>query len=84
MYHSRTHGWYCLWGHGLDKNTAKLIDFVPKIKTTSISVPDSVALVIANSLTPSPKLLTLGTRYNKRVVECRFATAILAVKLKRC
>ena len=66
------------------KNTAKLIDFVPKIKTTSISVPDSVALVIANSLTPSPKLLTLGTRYNKRVVECRFATAILAVKLKRC
>ena len=47
-------------------------------------MPESVALVIANSLTPSPKLLTLGTRYNKRVVECRFATAILALKLKRC
>lgn len=62
-------------------NTAKLIDFVPAIKTTTVKVPDSVALVIANSLTPSPKLLTLGTRYNKRVVECKFALALLALKM---
>jgi galactokinase len=39
-----------------------------------------VTLVIGNSLTPSPKLLTLGTRYNKRVVECRFALAAMALK----
>lgn len=60
-------------------NTAKLIDFVPTLKASDITVPDSVALVIADSLTPSAKLLTLGTRYNKRVVECRFATALLAI-----
>lgn len=62
------------------KGTAKLIDFVPDIKTTSVKIPDSVCLVIGNSCTPSPKLLTLGTRYNKRVVECRFALAAMAIK----
>ena len=40
--------------------------------------------MIANSLTPSAKLLTLGTRYNKRVVECRFGLAIMALKLGVC
>jgi galactokinase len=65
-------------------NTAKLIDFVPSLKATDVSVPDSVSLVIANSLTPSPKLLTLGTRYNKRVVECRFGLALMCLKLKIC
>lgn len=44
-------------------------------------VPENVSLVIANSLTPSPKLLTVGTRYNKRVVECRFGLLIMALKL---
>jgi galactokinase len=63
-----------------EKGNAKLIDFVPAIKTTSVKVPDSVCLVIGNSCTPSPKLLTLGTRYNKRVVECRFALAAMALK----
>jgi len=65
-------------------NTAKLIDFVPTLKATDIIVPDSVSLVIANSLTPSAKLLTLGTRYNKRVVECRFATGLLAIGARKC
>ena len=65
-------------------NTAKLIDFVPSLKATDILVPDSVSLVIANSITPSAKLLTLGTRYNKRVVECRFATALLAIATGKC
>lgn len=64
-------------------NTAKLIDFVPAIKATDVQVPSSVSLVIANSLTPSPKLLTLGTRYNKRVVECQFALGIMSLKLKK-
>lgn len=63
-------------------NTAKLIDFVPSLKATDVKIPASVSLVIANSLTPSPKLLTLGTRYNKRVVECRFGVAIMALKKK--
>lgn len=37
--------------------------------------------MIANSLTPSPKLLTVGTRYNKRVVECRFGLLIISLNL---
>jgi len=65
-------------------NTAKLIDFVPSLKATDVEIPPSVSLVIANSLTPSPKLATLGTRYNKRVVECRFGVAIMALKKGLC
>ena len=61
-------------------NTAKLIDFIPALKATDVHVPDSVSLVVANSLTPSAKILTVGTRYNKRVVECRFGVGILAIK----
>lgn len=59
-------------------NIAKHIKFVPKLEAEDVIVPSSVSLVIANSLTPSPKLLTLGKHYNKRVVECRFAVAIMA------
>jgi len=35
---------------------------------------------VANSVTPSAKIATVGTRYNKRVVECRFALAAMAIK----
>ena len=61
-------------------NTAKHINFVPKLEAEDVRVPASVSLVVANSLTPSAKVLTVGTRYNKRVVECRFATAFLAMR----
>ena len=64
-------------------NQAQMIDFVPEIKTHPVFVPESVCLVIANSLTPSPKLLTLGTRYNKRVVECKFALAAMCMKAEK-
>ena len=37
-------------------------------------------MVISNSLTMVPKLLTAGTRYNKRVVECRVGLIILSLK----
>mmetsp|Transcript_11333 Transcript_11333/g.19092 ORF Transcript_11333/g.19092 Transcript_11333/m.19092 type:complete len:218 (+) Transcript_11333:244-897(+) len=63
-----------------EQGCAKLIDFIPDITATTVKIPESVCLVIANSLTPSPKLLTLGTRYNKRVVECRFALAAMALR----
>lgn len=65
-------------------NQAKHISFVPKLKAESVDVPDSVCLVIANSLTPSAKVLTVGTRYNKRVVECRLAVALLALRCGLC
>ena len=63
------------------RNTAKLIDFKPSLKATDIKMPSSVSFVIANSLSESPKLMTLGKNYNKRVVECRFALSILSMKL---
>jgi galactokinase len=62
-------------------NKAKLIEFNPEVRAIDVKIPDNVSLVIANSLTPSPKLLTVGTRYNKRVVECRFGLLIMALKL---
>ena len=58
-----------------------MIEFNPVLRAIDVYVPESVSLVIANSLTPSPKLLTVGTRYNKRVVECRFGLLIMALKL---
>lgn len=64
-----------------EMNKAKIIDFNPKLKATDVEIPTSVLLVIANSLAPSPKLATLYKRYNMRVVECRLALVILAVKL---
>ena len=53
---------------------------MPKLNAEDVIVPASVSLVVANSLTPSAKVLTVGKHYNKRVVECRFATALLAVR----
>ena len=61
-----------------EANKAKLIEFHPKMTTSDVEIPNSVCLVIANSLAPVPKLLSLGTRYNKRVVECRFSLQILS------
>ena len=60
-------------------NKAKLIEFNPELRAIDVRVPVNVIMVIANSLTPSPKLLTVGTRYNKRVVECRFGLLIMAL-----
>ena len=61
-------------------NQAKHINFVPKLVAENVDVPESVSLVIANSLTPSAKVLTVGKHFNKRVVECRFAVAMLALR----
>ena len=63
------------------KGSALYIEFDP-IKSTQVKLPLGYCFVVANSLTPSPKLLTLGTRYNKRVVECRFALKILLKELQ--
>jgi galactokinase len=63
-----------------ERGQAMKIDFIPEIKINKVMIPEGLVLVIANSLTPSPKLLSVGTRYNLRVVECRFAAAIIGVK----
>jgi galactokinase len=63
-----------------EMNKAKLIEFNPVLKAIDVKIPDSVSLVIANSLAPSPKIATLYKRYNMRVVECRLALIYLSVR----
>lgn len=59
---------------------AKLIGFNP-IRASDVLLPKSGSFVVANSLTESKKAVTASTNYNNRVVECRLAAMVLAVKL---
>ncbi|GLJ31642.1 hypothetical protein SUGI_0635670 [Cryptomeria japonica] len=59
---------------------AELIDFNP-IKASDVQLPDGGTFVIANSLAESQKAVTAATNYNNRVVECRLAAIVLAIKL---
>eukprot|EP01111_Echinosteliopsis_oligospora_P015328 TRINITY_DN6030_c0_g1_i1.p1 TRINITY_DN6030_c0_g1~~TRINITY_DN6030_c0_g1_i1.p1 ORF type:complete len:465 (-),score=120.94 TRINITY_DN6030_c0_g1_i1:29-1423(-) len=59
---------------------AKLIEFNP-LTTFDVQLPSDASFVICNSLVEATKYMTAGTNYNKRVVECRLAAAILAKKL---
>jgi len=59
---------------------AKLIDFDP-IRASDVVLPKTGSFVVANSLTESKKAETAATNYNNRVVECRLAAMVLAVKL---
>ena len=63
-----------------EKNKALHIEFDP-LRVFKVNLPIGYTFVIANSLTISEKLKSLGTRYNKRVCECRFALAIIKKKL---
>ncbi|BBN15817.1 N-acetylgalactosamine kinase [Marchantia polymorpha subsp. ruderalis] len=63
-----------------DAGVAKLIDFDP-IRASDVALPPKGAFVIANSLTVSTKAVSAATKYNCRVVECRLAAMVLAVKL---
>lgn len=59
---------------------ANLIDFNP-IHASDVLLPSGGTFVIANSLAESNKAVTAATNYNNRVVECRLAAIVLAVKL---
>ncbi|WOH07371.1 hypothetical protein DCAR_0726801 [Daucus carota subsp. sativus] len=59
---------------------AELIDFNP-IRATDVQLPACGAFVIAHSLAESQKAVTAATNYNNRVVECRLAAIVLAIKL---
>ncbi|KAG8372853.1 hypothetical protein BUALT_Bualt12G0110200 [Buddleja alternifolia] len=59
---------------------AALIDFNP-IRATEVQLPAGGTFVIAHSLAESQKAVTAATNYNNRVVECRLASIVLAVKL---
>ena len=52
-----------------------------QIAASDVVLPEGAVFVIANSLTVSNKAETAAGRYNMRVVECKLATAVLAVTL---
>jgi N-acetylgalactosamine kinase len=58
--------------------SASLIEFNP-IRISSVPLPQGCTFLIANSLTPSAKVLTQAFRYNKRVVECKIAIALISL-----
>ncbi|CAG7818836.1 unnamed protein product [Allacma fusca] len=58
--------------------SAQFIEFIPKLKASSVSLPKSAVFVVANSLAEANK--AANDSYNYRVTECRFATWILAKK----
>lgn len=57
-------------------SSASLIEFNP-LHVHPVPLPEGCTFIIANSLTPSAKVLTQAFRYNKRVVECRLAIALV-------
>lgn len=59
---------------------AELIDFNP-IRANDVQLPSGGSFVIAHSLAESLKAVTAATNYNCRVVECRLAAIVLAIKL---
>nr|AZQ20737.1 putative galactokinase protein [Rosa hybrid cultivar] len=59
---------------------AELIDFNP-IRATDVQLPAGGTFVVAHSLADSQKAVTAATNYNNRVVECRLASILLAIKL---
>ena len=56
-----------------------MVHFNP-VRTEDVRLPAGAAFVIANSLAVSNKAETAHTRYNLRVVECRLAAVVLALK----
>ena len=59
---------------------AQHVEFNP-VRATEVVLPEEACFVIANSLTVSNKAEGAEGRYNLRVVECRLASAVLAVLL---
>jgi len=59
---------------------AKLVNFNP-VRTTDIHLPTEASFVICNSLAVSNKAEKATKQYNLRVVECRLASAVMAIAL---
>lgn len=59
---------------------AELIDFNP-IRASDVQLPPGGTFIIAHSLAESRKAITAAKNYNNRVVECRLAAIVLAIKL---
>lgn len=72
-------------GGGMDQAVSLLaeagkalkIDFFP-LKTKHIPLPENVLFVVCNSLIRAPKSEGVRYAYNRRVIECRLATALVS------
>lgn len=72
-------------GGGMDQAVSLLaetgkalkIDFFP-LRTQSVSLPESLSFVVCNSLIRAQKSKSIRYAYNRRVIECRLATALVA------
>ncbi|PHJ24563.1 ghmp n-terminal domain-containing protein, partial [Cystoisospora suis] len=66
-----------------ESNSATLVTCYPKIEAQSIPLPStSVLFGVAHTLVESPKASHASTHFNKRVLECLFASLILLKKIK--
>jgi N-acetylgalactosamine kinase len=72
-------------GGGMDQATSLLaesgkalkIDFFP-LRTQVVKLPENLSFVVCNSLIRAPKSESIRYAYNRRVIECRLATALAA------
>ena len=71
-------------GGGMDQAVSLLaeagaalkIDFFP-LRTEAVALPEKISFVVCNSLIRAPKSEETRYAYNRRVVECRLAAALL-------
>ena len=72
-------------GGGMDQAVSLLaengkalkIDFFP-LRTQLTRLPENISFVVCNSLIRAPKSDSIRYAYNRRVIECRLATALVA------
>ncbi len=72
-------------GGGMDQAVSLLaesgkalkIDFFP-LRTELVHLPENLSFVVCNSLIRAPKSEKIRYAYNRRVIECRLATALVA------
>lgn len=65
-----------------DAGKALKINFFP-LRLESIHLPEDVAFVVCNSLVQASKSSSARDAYNRRVVECRLAVALLCSSLSK-
>lgn len=64
-----------------EKNRAQYITFEPVLNHQSVTLPSHVSFVVSNTLVGAHKNESAAHNYNRRVIECRLATALLAKHL---
>jgi N-acetylgalactosamine kinase len=62
-------------------NQAQYITFEPKLDHQAIGLPIGISFVVAHTLVGAHKNESAAHNYNRRVIECRLATALLAKAL---